>query len=73
MIVRVRGAGFLKKYVPPGEMEIPDGLRYSELPVFLKLPGKHPLVYIVDGSTQSDESEIREGDSILLISLLSGG
>ncbi len=73
MTVHIKGVGFIRKYIKPGELDLPRGTRFSQLASLLCIPVDLTVLFFIEGSIMQDDREISEGDNIILISPLPGG
>jgi len=71
--IYLQGKGFIKKNIAETELEVEPGSLLGQLPVLLNLPAPHNLVYLVNGRIKNADSEVYDGDRIILISKLAGG
>ena len=71
--VRVSARGPLRKYVTAEEAEIPRSSTASALVSFYRVPAEHHVIVIKDGKRLSPTSELHDGDSVILITMMSGG
>ena len=71
--VRVSAKGPLRKYVTGEEAAIPRGSTASALVSFYRIPAEHPVVLMKDGVRMSPSDELHDGDSVIMVTLMSGG
>lgn len=73
MKIKVRPVGVIKKYFTEHELETADGLTSEQLISDLKIPGKLKMVSIVNGKSLPIKEKLKDGDEVILVTLLSGG
>ena len=73
MKIKVRPIGIIKKYFTEHELEIADGLTPEQLIRDLKIPGKLKMVSFVNGKSIPLKEKLKDGDEVILVTLLSGG
>ena len=73
MKIKVRPVGVIRKYFTEHELETADGLTPEQLIRDLKIPGKLKMVSIVNGKSLPIKEKLKDGDEVILVTLLSGG
>jgi sulfur carrier protein ThiS len=73
MKIKVRPVGVIRKYFTEHELETADGLTPEQLIRDLKIPGKLKMVSIVNGKSIPLNEKMKDGDEVILVTLLSGG
>ena len=73
MKIKVRPVGVIKKYITEHELDTADGLTPEQLIRDLKIPGKLKMVSIVNGKSLPLKEKLKDGDEVILVTLLSGG
>ena len=73
MKIKVRPVGVIKKYFTEHELDTADGLTPEQLIRDLKIPGKLKMVSIVNGKSLPLKEKLKDGDEVILVTLLSGG
>jgi sulfur carrier protein ThiS len=73
MKIKVRPVGIIRKYFTEHELETADGLTPEQLINALKIPGKLKMVSIVNGKSLPLKEKLKDGDEVILVTLLSGG
>jgi len=73
MKIKVRPVGVIRKYFTEHELETADGLTPELLIHDLKIPGKLKMVSIVNGKSIPLKEKLKDGDEVILVTLLSGG
>jgi sulfur carrier protein ThiS len=73
MKIKVRPVGVIRKYFTEHELETADGLTPEQLIRDLKIPGKLKMVSIVNGKSLPLTEKLKDGDEVILVTLLTGG
>jgi sulfur carrier protein ThiS len=73
MKIRVRPVGIIRKYFTEHELETANGLTPEQLIRDLKIPEKLKMVSIVNGKSIPLKEKLKDGDKVILVTLLSGG
>ena len=73
MKIKVRPVGIIRKYFTEHELETADGLTPEQLIHDLKIPEKLKMVSIVNGKSIPLKEKLKDGDKVILVTLLSGG
>ena len=73
MKIKVKPIGVIKNYFTEHELETADGLTPEQLICNLKIPGKLKMVSIVNGKSIPLKEKLKDGDEVILVTLLSGG
>jgi sulfur carrier protein ThiS len=73
MKIKVRPVGVIRKYFTEHELETADGLTPEQLIYNLKIPGKLKMVSIVNGKSIPLKEKLKDGDEVILVTMLSGG
>ncbi len=73
MIIHVEGAGFMRRHIDAGAVDLPDDAIVTTLVRALHLPSGHRVVVLVDGKKRLPDDRLFDGESALVVSLLSGG
>lgn len=73
MKIKVRPVGVIRKYFTEHELDAADGLTSEQLICDLKIPGKLKMVSIVNGKSLPLKEKLKDGDEVILVTLLSGG
>lgn len=73
MKIKVKPVGVIKKYFTEHELVTADGLTPEQLIRDLKIPGKLKMVSIVNGKSIPLKEKLKDGDEVILVTLLSGG
>jgi sulfur carrier protein ThiS len=71
--VRVSGKGPLKKYITAQEVAVPRGSTVSMLVSRFSIPDGHRVICMRDGKRVPPSAKLHEGDSVIMISMISGG
>jgi sulfur carrier protein ThiS len=71
--VRVSGKGPLKKYITAKEVAVPRGSTVSMLVSCFRIPDGHRVICMKDGKRMPPSTKLHDGDSVILISMISGG
>lgn len=71
--VRVSGKGPVRKYITGERAVIPRGSTMSMLVSSFRIPGELPIICLKDGKRIPPATELHDGDTIILITLMSGG
>jgi sulfur carrier protein ThiS len=71
--IRVRPVGIIRKYVAEQDMDLPEGLTPRQLIHDLAIPRKLKMVSFVNGVRTSLDATLKNGDEVILVTLLSGG
>ncbi len=71
--VRVAAKGPLKKYVIGDEAVIPRGSMISSLVSYYNIPAELPVICMKDGKRLPPSTELHDGDSVIMITMMSGG
>ncbi len=73
MKIHVEGAGFMRRHVASGPVDLPDDAVVATLVGALRLPSGHRVVVLIDGKKRLPDDRLFDGESALVVSLLSGG
>jgi len=73
MKIKVRPVGVIRKYFTEHELETADGLTSEQLIRDLKIPEKLKMVSIVNGKSLPIKEKLKDGDEVILVTLLTGG
>jgi sulfur carrier protein ThiS len=73
MKIKVRPVGVIRKYVTEHELETAEGLTPEQLILDLEIPRKLKMVSIVNGKSIPLKSKLKDGDEVILVTMLSGG
>ena len=73
MKIKVRPVGIIRKYVTAHERETAEGLTPERLILDLDIPRKLKMVSIVNGKGIPLKEKLKDGDEVILVTLLSGG
>ncbi len=71
--VHVTGAGPTRKYVAEGDVEVSRGSTLADLLMHYDIPSGMRLVCLVGGTRRPPATELKEGDTVAIVSLLAGG
>ncbi len=73
MKIKVRPVGIIRKYFTEHELETADGLTPEKLIHDLKIPKKLKMVSLVNGKSIPLKEKLKDGDEVILVTLLTGG
>ena len=73
MKIKVRPVGIIRKYFTEHELETADGLTPEQLIHDLKIPEKLKMVSLVNGKSIHLKEKLKDGDEVILVTLLTGG
>lgn len=73
MKIRVRPVGVIRMYSVEQELDASEGLTPEQLIRDLEIPGKLKMVSFVNGVRVPLTTQLKDGDEIILTTLLSGG
>ena len=73
MKIKVRPVGIIRKYFTEHELETADGLTPEKLIHDLKIPEKLKMVSLVNGKSIPLKEKLKDGDKVILVTLLTGG
>jgi hypothetical protein len=73
MIICVKSAGILRRYVKEQEMNIPEGMCIRNLLENFSVPSELKLMVFVDAKRRDLDQILEDGNEVLLITLLTGG
>jgi sulfur carrier protein ThiS len=73
MKIKVRSVGIIRKYFSDYELETAEGLTPEQLIHDLDIPRKLKMVSIVNGKSIPLKEKLKDGDEVILVTLLSGG
>ena len=71
--VRVAGKGPLKKYVTAEDIVVPRGSTMSILVSRFHIPDEHPVICMKDGKRMTPAMKLHDGDTVTMITMMSGG
>ncbi|TAL39303.1 MAG: hypothetical protein EPN93_01840 [Spirochaetes bacterium] len=73
MRIRVKPVGVIRQFVTAQELEAVEGLTSERLIHDLKIPKKLKMVSFVNGKSISLGEKLKDGDEVILATLLGGG
>jgi molybdopterin converting factor small subunit len=73
MRIKVRPVGVIRKFVEEHEREAEEGLTSERLIRGLNIPRKLKMVSFVNGKREALNHALKDGDEVVLATLLSGG
>jgi hypothetical protein len=71
--VRVTGKGLLKKYITAEDLVVPRCSTISVLISRFHIPEEHPVICMKDGKRMTPAMKLHDGDTITMITMMSGG
>lgn len=71
--VVVEGKGPVKDYITQKEVLVPIGATMSRLVSILRIPDGLRVICMRDGKRMPSAVQLRDGDSIIIVSLIAGG
>jgi sulfur carrier protein ThiS len=71
--VEVDGKGPVKEYVTRKEVLVPIGATMSRLVSILRIPDGLRVICMRDGKRMPPAVQLRDGDSIIIVSMIAGG
>lgn len=73
MKIKVRPVGVIRKFVSEHELETAEGLTPEQLILDLKIPGELKMVAFLNGKSIPLKNKLKDGDEVILATMLSGG
>jgi len=71
--IEVSGKGPVRRYIACKEAVIPRGSTVSTLIAGLRIPKELRVICMKEGRRTSPAAKLHDGDSVIIISMLSGG
>jgi sulfur carrier protein ThiS len=73
MKITVRPVGVIRKFVAEHELETTEGLTPERLIHDLNIPRKLKMVPLVNGKSIPMKEKLKDGDEVVLVTMLGGG
>jgi len=73
MSIKVRPIGLIKRFAQEQEIDLREGLTPRQLIRDLGIPEELRMMAFVNGKSRGLDEELRNGDDIKLVTLLTGG
>jgi molybdopterin converting factor small subunit len=73
IIITIEGAGFLRKKIGKQHLSIPRKSILSHATNLVALDSKTKVVFFVNRIKASDDYELQDGDSVVIVPLFFGG
>ena len=75
--VTVEAVGFLRKYGEKGDAAISfdeqDAMTTKSLAAQMGIPGKYPLLFLVNSKTKKGDYVLADGDHVVIVMPIAGG
>ena len=77
MHIEVELIAFIQKYAPDGksvfDMDLNDGATISTVAEKLAIPDTEPRISLINGAHTTDDNELHDGDTLVLLTPVEGG
>ena len=77
MKIEVELIAFIQKYAPDGksvfDMELEDGTTPATVVKKLNIPDTEPRLTLINGKHATDDTELHDGDTLVLLTPVEGG
>ena len=77
MKIEVELIAFIQKYAPDGkpvfDMELEDGATAATVVNRLNIPSSEPRLTLINGSHAKDDTQLHDGDTLVLLTPVEGG
>jgi molybdopterin converting factor small subunit len=77
MRIEVELIAFIQKYAPDGksvfDMDLPEGATVTTVVKKLGIPNTEPRLTLINGGHTTDDTELHDGDTLVLLTPVEGG
>jgi molybdopterin converting factor small subunit len=77
MRIEVELIAFIQKYAPDGknvfDMDLPEGATVTTVVEKLGIPKTEPRLTLINGAHTTDDNELHDGDTLVLLTPVEGG